>query len=273
LLPLAAQARLPLPRLAAAAAAGGSQDVFARLVADGLGRRLGVRVLVENRPGAGSLVGFAALARRPADGLHLGVGGDQQALLPAWMPPGSTPPDLASVAMGVETPMVLIGRLEGPADVGALAAVARRRSTSVGTGGVASLSHLAQEGVRTALVAGGVTVPLLRAGLVRGLFVLRADPDPLLQDVPSLAEARLPTGIAVSGWHGIVAPQDVAPNRLSAIADALREEVRAQAIPLATAGLRPAHGDAAAMTSHIAADAERFGPSAKALARRESGRD
>jgi tripartite-type tricarboxylate transporter receptor subunit TctC len=83
LLPLAAQARLPLLRLAAAAAAGDSQDVFAHLVADGLGRRLGVRVLVENRPGAGGLVGFAALARRPADGLHLGVGGDQQAFLPA----------------------------------------------------------------------------------------------------------------------------------------------------------------------------------------------
>jgi tripartite-type tricarboxylate transporter receptor subunit TctC len=300
-LPPAAHARLPLLRLTVAAAAGGSQDVFARLLAEGVGRRLGVRVLVENRPGAGGLVGFAALARQPADGLHLGVGGDQQALLPAWTPPGATPPDLDPVAMGVETPMVLLGRLEGPADIGALAAAARLRSMSVGTGGVASLSHLAQEGVRAALdvawqavpyrggapaaqdlltgaldaalVAGGVAAPLLRAGLVRGLLVLRADPDPLLPGVPALAAAGLPAALAVSGWHGLVAPRGVAPARLSAVADALREEVWAQAMPLAAAGLRPAPGGAAEMAQRISADARRFGPVAQALAHREGGRD
>jgi tripartite-type tricarboxylate transporter receptor subunit TctC len=211
------------------------------------------------------------------------------------------PPDLAPVAMGVETPMVLLGRLEGPADVGALAAAARLRSTSVGTGGVASLSHLAQESVRAALdvawqavpyrggapaaqdlltgaldaalVAGGVAAPLLRAGLVRGLLVLRVDPDPLLPGVPSLAAAGLPAALAVSGWHGLVAPRGVAPARLSAVAEALREEVWAQAIPLAAAGLRPAPGDAAEMAQRISADARRFGPVAQALAHREGGRD
>lgn len=140
-------------------------------------------------------------------------------------------------------------------------------------GGAPAAQDLLAGVLDAALVAGGVAVPLLQTGLVRGLLVLRADPDPLLQDVPSLAEAGLPTGIAVSGWHGIVAPQDVALDRLSAIADALREEVRAQAIPLATAGLSPAPGDAMAMTSRIAADAGAVRPSARALARRESGRD
>jgi len=292
-----ALARPPPLRLVVAAAAGGSQDAFARLTAEGLGRRLGVRVLVENLPGAGGLIGFDALSRRPPDGLHWGVGGDQQALLPAWTPPGMTPPALRAAAVGVETPLLLLVRPDGPADLAAFLALDRRRPLAVGTGGLASLAHLAQDLLRAAVrgawqaiayrggapaardllsgaldaavVAGGVAAPLLGQGQVRGLLALRRTPDPLFPGIPGLDAAGLPPALATAGWHGLVAPAGTPDARLETAAQALSEAVWEVAVPLAEAGLRPAPAGPAAAAARIAAEAARFGDGARALARRE----
>lgn len=289
-----AVARPPLLRLVVAAAPGGSQDVFARLVSEGLGRGLGARVVVENLPGAGGLLGFDALSRRPGDGLHLGVGGDQQALLPAWAPPGALPPRLRAVAVGVETPMALLVRPDGPLDLAAFVAADRKAPQAVGTGGLASLSHLAQDLLRARLragwtavpyrggapaaqdllagvldailVAGGVAAPLIRQGQARGILVLRGASDPLLPDVPGLAQAGLPPALAASGWHGLVAPPDLADRRAAEAAAALADAVWDVALPLAEAGLRAAPAGPMEAEARIADEAARFGHAARALA-------
>ena len=252
---------------------------------------------MKDLPGTGSLNGFDALARRPPDGLQWGVSGDQQALLLAWTPPGAPSPALRAAVVGVEMPLRLIVRPDGPADLAAFLDADRHRPQAVGTGSLASLAHLAQDLLRAAVhgawqvvlyrggapaaadllsgtldaavVAGGVAEPLLRQGQAQGLLVLRRAPDLLFPESPGLDAAGLPPELVTAGWQGLVSPPGVPDPLMEAAASALADAAWETAVPLAADGLRSASGGLSAAAARIAAEAARFGDAARALARRE----
>ena len=90
--------------------AGGGNDVLARVVAAKLGDRLGVSVVVENRPGAGALIGLQTLARFAPDGYTLALGSSALAVAPTLYKkaPFDANKDFAPVALVAHYPYVLV---------------------------------------------------------------------------------------------------------------------------------------------------------------------
>jgi tripartite-type tricarboxylate transporter receptor subunit TctC len=132
-------------------AAGGPTDVVARILADLLSVRWGGQsVVIENRPGAGTIVATAALAKSPADGYTMLVATNSLLINPAigQKLPYDTEKDFAPVSMVATQPVALVANKSFPADtVAELVAVAKKRAeplnfTSPGPRGV---GHLAGE--------------------------------------------------------------------------------------------------------------------------------
>ncbi len=157
---LAAPALVLLPRLARAwpdrpirwivpFTAGGPTDVFGRLMAERLGTKLGQPVVVENRPGAGTVVANATVARSAPDGYLFAQTISAFTLNPALRPnlPYDTLRDIAPVSQLAISPIVLVGRADFPAtNMAELVAYAKGHpgALSFGTAGVGTLSHLSQ---------------------------------------------------------------------------------------------------------------------------------
>ena len=85
---LAAYPERPI-RMIVPSAAGGQPDTNSRLVAAELGKQIGQQVVVDNRPGASSSIGFEAIARAQPDGYTIGYGGFPLATNPSFARPGS----------------------------------------------------------------------------------------------------------------------------------------------------------------------------------------
>jgi tripartite-type tricarboxylate transporter receptor subunit TctC len=218
---------------------GGVADNSARVVADGLGTRLGQQVLVENRPGASGNIGTQAVAQAPPDGYTLLLGFDGTMVInPHVFPkiPFDTLKDFAPVTKLGDATLILVAHPSVPAR--SLAefiahAKARPGPFAYGTSGTGGTPHLAGEllKLRTGIalehvpykgggqaitdVVGG-QIPLVftaiataqqyvRAGRVVGLGVPGARRSAALPDVPTFVESGLP-GFDVSSWTGIFAP-------------------------------------------------------------------
>ncbi len=295
LLPGAAQAQGgPWPnrsiRLVVPVAAGGSQDIVARLLARGLTEALAQNVLVENQPGAGSNIGYEHVARARPDGYTLLAGSDSLSINRTLFPRLSFDPvaDFAPVARAVRVPQILVVRADSPA--GTLAefvALARRQPVAVGTPGNGSLAHLLGEVVQAAtetrwthvpyrggalavndllggslqgvLINIGAVTEHVRAGRLRGLFVSSGGRTLTLPEVPTLAEAGIPGAEAV-GWHGLMAPAGTDP---AIVARLNAETTRVLARPdvaerVAALGMEAVAEPPAALGALIRADADRW---------------
>jgi tripartite-type tricarboxylate transporter receptor subunit TctC len=256
---LAALAALPAPALAfpersvalvVPFAPGGSTDISARVVAERMGAALGTRVVVENRAGAGGVVGAEHVRRAAPDGhTLLFASASSHAANPALMPdlPYDAVRDFAAAALTGISPMALIVAPSGPADLPAL-----RRDLADGRGtyasaGQGSIPHLATElflsrsGLRAEHIPyrsggealGAVTrgeVPFafeaaatltgaVRDGRVRALAVTTLTRAPVLPTVAPLAELGFP-GFDLGTWNAVLAPAGTDPARLRAIAAA-----------------------------------------------------
>ena len=227
-------------RLIVPVAAGGSQDIVARLLARHLTEALGQSVLVENMPGAGSNIGYEAAARARPDGYTLLAGSDSLSINKALFPRlGFDVTGFAPVSRSVKVPQIFVVRADNPAKSFAeWLDGARRMPAAVGTPGNGSLAHLLGEVVQSAaetrwthapyrggalavndLLGGslqgvminiGAVTDHVRSGRLRGLAVSPARRTLALPDVPTLAEQGF-TGIDVVGWHGLVAPPGTDP--------------------------------------------------------------
>ncbi len=238
-LPLAAPARAQSDRpirLIVPVAPGGSQDIVARLIARHLSPVLGQAIVVENHPGAGSNIGYALGARARPDGLTLVAGSDSLSINRALFRNLAFDPveDFAPVAQATSVPQILVVKADAPfADLRGFVSASRPRPLAVGTPGNGSLSHLLVELLQQAsetqwthapyrggalalvdLLGGsldGVMINIsavtdrVRAGQLRGLAVSTATRTAALPEVPTMEEAGL-SGVAVAGWHGVVAP-------------------------------------------------------------------
>jgi tripartite-type tricarboxylate transporter receptor subunit TctC len=217
---------------------GGSSDLIARAIAPHMSSRLGQPVVVENRPGAGGMIGVDAVAKAAPDGYTIGLAAagtlsSNISLYPSM--PFHPEKDLAPISTLAMIPFFLIAHPSQPATLKEV--IARARSApgalSFGHGGSGSTMHLSGEllnmlaGVKiqavpykgsgpvSADVLGGqvplgvVDVPSaiahVRAGKLRALAVTSKQRISAAPEVPTFEEAGVP-GYEAIGWFGTVAP-------------------------------------------------------------------
>ncbi|MDR6729004.1 Bug family tripartite tricarboxylate transporter substrate binding protein [Delftia lacustris] len=280
-------------------APGGATDILGRLLATSLGERLGQPVVVENRPGAGTVVAGALVAKAPPDGYTLLLGASTTLTLnhvirnPLPYDPLRSFTPLGLVAdMG----LVLVAHNETPArTLPELVALAKTDpdKLSYGSFGTGSSVHFGGEmlktatGMRmvhvpfngsspslTALMGGQVqvavdtvvaTTPLIKAGKIRPIAALGPQRLPLLPQVPTVAESGYP-GFAMDTWFAFLAPAGLpAPIQKKlekALADTMAEPAMKK--KLVDIGLSPAWGPGSALQERI----ERELPQMRAVAAR-----
>lgn len=219
-------------------APGGSADIAARLVTEEWGKALGQSIVVENKGGAGGNLGVDAVAKSSADGYTIGLQTVSLAINP-WLSakmPYDTLKDLAPFGMVATSQHVLVANNGLPAknlkELTALLA-AKPGEYSYGSAGSGSTFHIAAElfksvgkvdvmhvpyrGGGPALVdtIGGqvqMSFPVLsaaashvRAGTLRAIGVTGKQRSPIMPDVPTIAEAGMPS-YAFETWFMVFAP-------------------------------------------------------------------
>ena len=229
---------------------GAGTDTLARTLAGPLSKALGQSVIVENRPGAGTVVGTEVAARAPGDGHTVLIVANSFTINPAVRSklPYDAQKDFTGVARLASTPMIFAVHPSLPAkSIKELIALARARpgelsyaSSGAGTGhhlagelfkslAKIDLIHVPYQGGAPAAIAviGGHTSILLLnilsvathlpSGRLRALAVTSPERSDVLKDVPTVAESGFP-GFDTSIWFGSVVPaatpKDVV-NRLS----------------------------------------------------------
>lgn len=218
---------------------GGATDALTRQLGEALAQRLGQPVIVENRAGAGGTIGASYVAKQEPDGYTLlmattgpiAISGSIYKNL-AFDPLK----DLDAVSLIVVNPLVLITRQDFPAkDFPGYVALARRQPNSVSYGSpgkgtsihlsgeilgrtaAAQLLHVPYKGSGPVLqdIYGGrldsmfadlmQVMPIIQSGKVPALAVTSKQRNPLLPDVPTIAESGYPD-FEVLSWHAVFVP-------------------------------------------------------------------
>jgi putative tricarboxylic transport membrane protein len=233
--------------------AGSSADVTARLLADGMSRRLGTRVIVVNRPGGGGAIGYRYVAGQAPDGHslvwnsnsistthHMGL---LQQTYEAFEP-------VAQVL--VESPVVAVRGDAKWKTLGELVAdgKARPEGITVGNSGVGSHTHITSVALFRAAGAKVVDVPFgaaevitsllgnqvdavvqlpaalaehVKSGQVRLLATITSERDPAFPDVPTARELGL--DVSLEAWRGIAAPKGTPKGVITAYEAAIKGTV------------------------------------------------
>lgn len=228
-------------RLVAQFPPGGLVDTVARLMAPHLSQALGQTVVVENKPGAGGLIGTDYVAKQAADGYTLLVSHASVHIFAAAtrnVMPFDTVGDFTHMAMLVEAPMVLLVRGQSPMQsLGQYVTTAKTKPVRYGTSGVGSANHLFGELLKIEgpapehdhvpyqgsapamqdLLGGQIdglfdpittNVAQLKAGSLRALAVSTPARLPELPNIPTFAELGYPS-MTGSQWLGMSAPKNL----------------------------------------------------------------
>ncbi len=218
---------------------GGGTDIVARLVAQKMTTSMGQQVVVDNKPGASTVIGTDMLAKAPPDGYTIGLITDSHAINPTFFPklPYDSVNDFAPVTQLVFVPLVMVAHPSlGVKTVPELIALAKQRPgkinyASIGNGTPHQLSmewfkaisgtfmtHIPYKGVAPALtdlVAGQVDVmftgtssaaPYARQGRLVPLAVSSAKRQPAFPETPSVAETPGLGEFDFMTWYGVAAP-------------------------------------------------------------------
>lgn len=235
--------------------AGGSTDIVAREIAQGLTAKFGQQFLVENRPGAGSTVGTAAVAKAPGDGYTFLVTSSHFAIVPSLYENLTYDPlkDLKGVSLLVNIPVILVASPSAPfTTVRELIEYDKKNPGklnfgSSGAGGVNHLSgelfnhmagtkltHIAYKGTAPAmqdLMAGHVQImfdaistslPNIRAGHIKAIAWTGAKPSAVLPDLPTVAAAGLP-GYDTTSWLAMFAPASTPQEIVTKVSEEVRQ--------------------------------------------------
>jgi tripartite-type tricarboxylate transporter receptor subunit TctC len=273
--------------------AGGSFDVFARVVAQKLGASFGRPVVVDNRGGASGIIAAELAAHAAPDGYTLLFGGaGTLSIQPALTPhlPYDAMKDFAPVSMVATAPHILVTHPALPVkNVQELIALARAKpgSLNYASGGSGGPPHLAAEQFRfmtgtdivhvpynggaqatTATVGGQVQIyfssmasalPLIKDGRLRGLAVTGARRTAAAPEFPTIAESGVP-GYELLTWFAVVAPaatpQTVIARLNAEIVNAVEAaDTRKRFLDLAT---DPASSTPAALAAFIRSEIEKW---------------
>ena len=276
---------------------GGGSDIVARLINGRMSEGLGQPVVIENKPGAQSIIAAEFVAKAPPDGYTLLMGpSGPMAVNPAIYAklPYSPMRDFVPISMVGTTPLVLVVNSSLPVrSVKELVEYAKARPNQLNYASAFATSQLASElfnqktGTRfvhvpykssaemnQAIISGQVTMvtgdmkamtAALKAGTIRGLAVLDAKRHPNWPDLPSAAEAGLP-GMEVILFQGLFAPAGTP----SAVVKILQDEVaRVVKLPdisgrLENLGMDPSGNTSAEFGRILAADIAKWTVVAKA---------
>ena len=232
-------------RLIVPYAPGGGADTVARIVARRVGDTIGQPIVIENRTGAGSIIGTELVAKAEGDGYTLLLGQSGPiSINPAVYKDLRYDPvrDFAPITMTTAYPYILVVSAKLPVkSLQELVALARSKpgSMNYGTTGIGAANHLVTElfsskaglemthipyrGTALAvadLIGEQVTVvfsdpvsvlPHIAAGTLRALAVTSLQRSAVAPDVPTIAESGFP-GFDAIAWHGILAPAKTAPS-------------------------------------------------------------
>jgi len=244
-------------------AAGGSTDLVARKIAEGLGQRLNANVIVENRPGAGGTVGTEFVARQPADGYTILMGsvsthGSAPCIyskLPYDAVKDFTPltvvatiPNVLSVNQSVpaNTLQEFVTLLKKEPEKYSFASNGQGTSNHLAaelfksTAGV-SMVHVPYRGSGPALIdlVGGqvnmmmdvvmTSYPYIKDGKLRALAVTSPQRSAMLPDVPTVAESGYP-GYEAMVWFGMLAPANMPEPLREKLTDGLVQTLHAPAL-------------------------------------------
>jgi tripartite-type tricarboxylate transporter receptor subunit TctC len=215
--------------LVAPIAAGGAVDAAARIIAEELQHKLQQSVVVENRPGAGSIIGTNFVAKAAPDGYTLLLM-QLASVLAKWLNktvPFDVTSDFAAIAMVADSPLVLFVTpgVGTPHHLAAawLNAAAKIDITHVPYRGTAPALNDLLAGQISLIWASPVAVmPFVAQGKVRMLAVSTQQRDRMLPQVPTVSESGVP-GFHTSNWFGVVAPARVSSEVVARVASALRE--------------------------------------------------
>jgi tripartite-type tricarboxylate transporter receptor subunit TctC len=219
-------------------APGGGTDVVARTLAQEMAKDLGANIVIENKPGAGTIIGTQAVAMSEPDGYTLLMGTFANAVNPTLNPklPYDQHRDFAAVALIARSFNIVVVNPKSPiksiADLIA-AAKAEPEKLSYGTYGTGTSAHLAGELFKymakvnlttvpykgaapaiTDLIGGQIQVmfttvasaaALVEAGQLRAIAVTSAERSPAFPQLPTVSEAGVP-GYAAEAWYGLYAP-------------------------------------------------------------------
>lgn len=272
--------------------AGGSSDTLARLVSQHLSQRWGQPVLVDNKPGGGTVIGGSIVAKAPADGYTLLLVANSLVInaklrtnlpyegLKAFEPVARLTDSPQVIAVNAASPYKTLRELFD-------AARAQPGALSYATVGPTTTQHIAGEMLKraagvdltyapypggapaaNAVMGGHVTAVLtnlnevagmLEAGKLRPLAVTTQERIDALKNVPTVAELGYP-GYEAVAWFGMVAPAGTPREVIARLAEGFEAamadpEVRAKVIQ---AGLYPAYIGPAAFSAHIAQQYEHY---------------
>jgi len=269
--------------------AGGGVDVVARLVTPRLAEELGQSVIIENRGGAGGMLGAAAVAAAPPDGYTLlfGTGSTHGTNSSVYSRLGYDPvKDFVPVVLVSSSPLLLVVPPSLAAEsTRELIALARRAPGELGFAsyGTGSINHLGAElfnsmaniaanhipyrgsapaladliGGRIDYMLDGISTSLgyIESGRIRVLGVAGPRRTPVLPHLPTIAESALP-GFDTTVWFGLFAPAGIAPTAVHKVNLAMNAVLASTPVreSFAKLGIEPAGGGAEVLAARVQAE-------------------
>lgn len=231
-------------RLVVPYAPGGGSDIIARMLGAKLGERLGQTIVVDNRPGAASMIGTEIVAKAPGDGHTLILADVPHAInvATAAKPTYDAVKDFAPIMLVAVTPQILVAHPSFPGNsLKELLGMPKSQTEKLpmGSSGTGSSPHMTYEllRLRTGLtlnhvpykgggpaisdvVAGQIPLALmgsptsiahLKAGRMKGLGITSAKRHPVVPNIPTFEESGVP-GFVVSHWYGVLASGGTPPS-------------------------------------------------------------
>jgi tripartite-type tricarboxylate transporter receptor subunit TctC len=236
--------------------AGGGSDIVARIIAPRLQEKLGQSVVVENRPGAGGLLGNEAVANSPKDGYTLGVQTAGQIITPIMTKNVrfDAVESFDWIGQIAVAGLLIVVRPDYPyKDIKSLVAAAKAEPGKIvfASPGFGATQHLAAElfkqvagvdmlhvpyrtspealssllGKNTDVLFDTMTALLGQAqsGQVRALAITGKDRDPAAPDVPAAAESGVVPNYDVTTWYGLYGPKGLPPAVIAKLNKTLNE--------------------------------------------------
>jgi len=281
-------------KIVAPYSAGGSSDLIARIIGDQLGAELGQPVVVENKPGAGSMLGTAYVAQSKPDGYTLLLADVPFTIVPALYAGRleyDPKKDFVPLALIGQSPMYLFVKKDFQADtVKKLVDMAKASPGRItfGSGGNGSLTHMMGElfmqktdtklvhvpykGAAASIsgLAGGQidisfssmpsAAAIYEAKRIVPIAVSAPERNPATPDVPTLMESGVPD-MAIQSWWGLMAPKGTPAEALKALEAAMQKVLKMEGVREKLARLAvapPSETDAAALGRFLQADFGRW---------------
>lgn len=271
---------------------GGGTDVVARAIALKLTEQWGQSVVVDNRPGAASMVGTEILSHSVPDGYTLGFVSMSHSINPSIYRklPFDPVNDFAPIVLAATAPNVLVVNTNvGAKSVAELVQIAKTRPgklnyPSSGNGGVSHLSmemfrfaagieivHVPYRGAGPALTAllanetqlmmatTPVALPQMKAGRLVALATTGLKRSPLAPEIPTVAESGYP-GFEADTWYGMLAPAKMAPALVTQVNVSVVKMLGQPDFKerLAHEGAQPAGGTPAQFAAYIKTEIEKW---------------